>query len=35
MTPDSPIQVDGELRSLALSSVEYLALPARLDVLVP
>ena len=35
MTPDSPIQLDGEIRSHALSTVEYLALPARLDVLVP
>ena len=35
ITPDSPIQVDGEIRSHALSAVEYLALPARLDVLVP
>lgn len=35
MTPDSPIQVDGELRSDALSEVTYTALPARLDVLVP
>jgi diacylglycerol kinase (ATP) len=35
MTPDSPIQVDGEIRAHALSAVEYLALPARLDVLVP
>lgn len=35
MTPDSPIQVDGEIRSQGLSSVEYKVLPARLDVLVP
>lgn len=35
MKPDSPIQVDGEIRSHALSTVEYLALPARLDILVP
>ena len=35
MTPDSPIQVDGEIRSHGLGTVEYLALPARLDVLVP
>lgn len=35
MTPDSPIQVDGEIRSHALHSVTYAALPARLDVLVP
>jgi len=35
MSPDSPIQVDGEIRSHALSSVDYSVLPARLDVLVP
>jgi diacylglycerol kinase (ATP) len=35
MSPDSPIQVDGEIRSQALSSVEYSVLPGRLDVLVP
>ncbi len=35
MTPDSPIQVDGELRSHGLSEVTYISLPARLDVLVP
>lgn len=35
MSPDSPIQVDGEIRSQALSSVSYRVLPARLDVLVP
>ncbi len=35
MTPDSPIQVDGEIRSHALHSVTYAVLPARLDVLVP
>jgi hypothetical protein len=33
MTPDSPIQVDGEIRSHALGAVEYGVLPARLDVL--
>jgi len=35
MTPESPIQVDGEIRSLGLGSVTYGVLPARLDVLVP
>lgn len=35
MSPDSPIQVDGELRSRALASVIYQVLPSRLDVLVP
>jgi diacylglycerol kinase (ATP) len=35
MTPDSPIQVDGEIRSRALASVSYEVLPARLNVLVP
>lgn len=35
MTPDSPIQVDGEIRSHGLASVEYSILPARLDILVP
>lgn len=35
MSPDSPIQVDGEIRSHALSSVEYSVLPAKLDLLVP
>ncbi len=35
MTPESPIQVDGEIRSHGLGSVTYEALPARLDVLVP
>jgi diacylglycerol kinase (ATP) len=35
ISPDSPIQVDGEIRSQALSSVSYRVLPARLDVLVP
>ena len=35
MTPESPIQVDGEIRSHALRSVTYRVLPARLDVLVP
>jgi diacylglycerol kinase (ATP) len=35
MTPESPIQVDGEIRSHGLVSVTYEALPARLDVLVP
>jgi diacylglycerol kinase family enzyme len=33
--PETPIQVDGELRALALRSITYAALPARLDVLVP
>jgi diacylglycerol kinase (ATP) len=33
--PETPIQVDGELRSQALRSIVYAALPARLDVLVP
>lgn len=33
LSPGSPIQVDGELRALELSSVEYRALPARLDLL--
>jgi diacylglycerol kinase (ATP) len=35
MSPDSPIQVDGEIRSHGLGSVDYGVLPARLDVLVP
>ena len=35
MTPESPIQVDGEIRSHALRSVTYGVLPARLDILVP
>jgi len=35
MSPESPIQVDGEIRSRALSSVTYKVLPSRLDVLVP
>ena len=35
MSPESPIQVDGEIRSHALSAVDYGVLPARLDVLVP
>jgi diacylglycerol kinase (ATP) len=35
MSPDSPIQVDGEIRSQALGAVDYGVLPAKLDVLVP
>lgn len=35
MTPESPIQMDGEIRSHALRSVNYEVLPARLDILVP
>jgi diacylglycerol kinase (ATP) len=35
MTPDSPLQVDGEIRADALSSIEYTVLPARLDILAP
>lgn len=35
MTPTSPIQVDGELRSEALSRVVYQTLPARLDIFTP
>ncbi len=35
MTPSSPIQVDGELRSEALTRVVYQTLPARLDMLTP
>lgn len=35
MKPDSPIQVDGELRSEAIASVTYEVLPGRLDILVP
>ena len=35
MEPDSPIQVDGELRSEAISRVTYEVLPGRLDILVP
>jgi diacylglycerol kinase (ATP) len=35
LTPGSPIQVDGELRSEDLRRVEYRVLPARLDILGP
>jgi len=33
LSPGSPIQVDGELRSEDLTRVEYRALPGRLDIL--
>lgn len=33
--PETPLQVDGELRSRSLRSVTYVCLPARLDLLVP
>lgn len=33
LDPASPIQVDGELRSLAIKHVEYRVLPGRLDVI--
>jgi YegS/Rv2252/BmrU family lipid kinase len=33
LTPSSPIQVDGELRSEDLTRVEYRVLPGRLDIL--
>jgi diacylglycerol kinase (ATP) len=35
LTPDSPIQVDGEIRAEALDHIEYKVLPARLDILSP
>lgn len=35
LSPESPIQVDGEVRSLALSKVVYETLPARLEILAP
>jgi diacylglycerol kinase (ATP) len=35
ITPSSPIQVDGELRSEALTRVVYQTLPAKLDILAP
>lgn len=35
LTPGSPIQMDGELRSLDIRSVEYSILPGRLDILSP
>jgi diacylglycerol kinase (ATP) len=33
--PTTPIQVDGELRALALTKLIYEVLPARLDILIP
>lgn len=35
MTPTSPFQVDGEVRSRSISQVTYEVLPARLDLFVP
>jgi len=35
ITPSSPIQVDGELRSEALTRVVYQTLPSKLDILAP
>jgi len=35
LSPSSPIQIDGELRSIDITRVEYSVLPGRLDILCP